>query len=116
MRTIYPAHYITPYLVSLNVFGEKNKFDTLRCVIPIVLLIQESCVLCCTDRQTQLVYSVWVLLQNSIYFFQQIIKEPTTCFGLYRKAIIRLYIIVDLSALGVEGTRFRLTNYVWGLG
>jgi hypothetical protein len=74
-----------------------------------VLLIQERCVLCCTDRQTQLVYSVWVLLQNSMYFFQQIMKEPTTCFGLYRKAIIRLYIIVDLSAL--EGGGDEISPY-----
>jgi hypothetical protein len=28
------------------------------------------------------------------------VKEPTTGFGLYRKAIIMLYIIVDLSAVG----------------
>jgi hypothetical protein len=28
------------------------------------------------------------------------VKERTTCFGLYRKAIIRLYIIVELSAVG----------------
>jgi hypothetical protein len=30
-------------------------------------------------------------------------KEPTTCVGLYRKAIISLYLIVLLSALGGGG-------------
>jgi hypothetical protein len=31
------------------------------------------------------------------------VKESTACFGLYRKAIIRLYIIVDLTAVGGGG-------------
>jgi hypothetical protein len=48
--------------------------DRWRALVSMVM--KERCVLCCTDRQTQLVYSVWVLLQNSIYFFQQIMKEP----------------------------------------
>jgi hypothetical protein len=65
--------------------------------------IRERCILCCTDRQTQLVYSVWILLQNSMYFFQQIMKEPTTCFGLYRKAIIRLYNYRGLVCIGEWG-------------
>jgi len=28
IHTIYPVHYITPYLVSLNAFGEINNVDT----------------------------------------------------------------------------------------
>jgi hypothetical protein len=53
--TDYSLH-LSIIIIIIIIIINFNWVIILRCVIPVVLLIQERCVLCCTDRQTQLVF------------------------------------------------------------